>query len=443
MTSSQEPDPQVAVGRLPGSRAEKSWSNELERGRVPGPRSVHHTTVPSDVGTGTVCVHAGTYVDPVTRSVSTPIFQTSTYGLSEASYQAFTQGTTRDVPIYTRYGSPSQWAVQEKIATLEGAESAVACASGMAAIYATLMALTNRGGHIVSAFDVYGGSYAFLNEDAHQRGRSVTFVDPTDLDQIAAAIRPETQVLFFEALTNPLIKAVPLPQIGALARRENLLLVVDSTFLTPIACRPLEYGADIVIHSATKYLNGHSDLMAGVAAGSRKYIDRIWAQLLKTGGHLEPFSCFLLERGLKTLRVRFEAACRTAEGLVQHLHAHPEVVAVHHPAAPGYQYSYLAEYSKYGGAVLSFEVAGGDERAVEFLGKLRICAVATSLGGVESLVSMPFNTSHSVLTTSQRQRMGINPGLIRFSVGLEDLDDLVTDIYQALAATRRSSCETA
>jgi cystathionine beta-lyase/cystathionine gamma-synthase len=443
MTSSQGPDAQVAVGKLPGSRAEKAWANQLERGRVPGPRTPHNTVVPPSAGIGTACVHAGTYVDPITRSVSTPIFQTSTYRLSETSYEAFSEGTTRDVPIYTRYGSPSQWAVQEKIATLEGAESAVVCSSGMGAIYATLMALTNRGGHIISAFDVYGGSYAFLNEDIYQRGRSVTFVDPTDLDQITAAIRPETQVLFFETLTNPLIKAIPLPQISTLARRENLLVVVDNTLLTPIACRPLEFGADIVIHSATKYLNGHSDLVAGVAAGSRKYADRIWAQLLKTGCHLEPFSCFLLERGLKTLRVRFEAECRTAEALAQALHAHPEVVAVHHPGTPGYEYPYLAEYSQYGGAMLSFEVAGGDERAVEFLKRLRVASVATSLGGVESLVSTPFNTSHSALTASQRQRMGINPGLIRFSVGLEDPHDLISDIQQSLAATRRMSCETA
>jgi cystathionine beta-lyase/cystathionine gamma-synthase len=421
-----------AIGSAPSPSPDRTWSNELRRGRVPGPRLPQQRVVPADGGIGTMCVHAGTYEDPTTGAVTGTVFQTTTFRFSETSYASFSQGITRDVPIYTRYGNPSQWSVQEKIATLEGAESACVFASGMAAIFTTLLALTNRGGHIVGAYDVYGGTYDLLKE-LHQLGRSVTFVDPTNLNDIEAAIRDETQILFFETLTNPLLKAIPLEGIAELARRKKLLLIVDNTFLTPVFCRPILNGAHLVIHSCTKYLNGHSDLVAGAVSGSRKYVDRVWQQSLRVGGQLEPIACFLLERGLKTLEVRMRRQADNATQVAAHLEKHPRVAAVHYPSLESYPYRWVDTYCRGGyGGLVAFEVRGGDEAALQMTDRLQIPALATSLGGVESLVSLPFNTSHSTLTGKQRSQMGIRPGLVRLSVGIEDIQDLLRDLDQAL-----------
>jgi cystathionine beta-lyase/cystathionine gamma-synthase len=366
--------------------------------------------------------------------VGTPVFASTTFTFTEDTYEAFDQGHIRDVPIYGRYGSPNQWAVQEKIAALENAESGLVFSSGMAAITTTLLALTNRGGHIISSRDVYGGTFNLLREDMHQLGRSVTFTDPTDIEAIRAAIRDETQVLFFETLTNPLLKAIPLARLGRLADEHNLLLVVDNTFLSPIHLRPLEHGAHVVIHSATKYLNGHSDVTAGAASGPRKYVDRIWQQMLKFGGSLDAMMCFLLERGLKTLALRMRRHSENAVAIAAFLAPHPAVRAVHHPSIEGYPCPWLLQVCPDGwGGMVGFEVHGGDEAALKLLDRLRLPVVATSLGGVESLVSLPFNTSHSFLTERQRHEVGIEPGLVRFSAGIEDTDDLIADLDQALA----------
>jgi cystathionine beta-lyase/cystathionine gamma-synthase len=422
-----------AIGEAASPGEDRSWSNKLTRGRVPGPRLPEQRVVDDTVGMSTKSVHSGTYLDPVTRAVGTPIFQATTFEFNEHTYGAFDQGHIRDVPIYGRYGSPNQWVVQEKVAALENAESAVAFSSGMAAVSTTLLTLTNRGGHVVSSQDIYGGTYNLLREDLPQYGRDVTFTDATDIEKIVAAIQPNTQVLFFETLTNPLLKALPLVELAAVAAERDLLLVIDNTFLTPYCLRPLELGAHVVIHSGTKYLGGHSDVTAGVAAGSRKYMDRIWSTLLRLGGSLDAFPCFLLERGLKTLALRMRAHCENADRLAAFLAGHPRVTAVHHPSQPGYGYPWLHDYCRSGyGGMVSFEVDGGDEAALKFLDRLTIPSVATSLGGIESLVSLPFNTSHSFLTVRQRRELGILPGLVRFSVGIEDIEDLIADVDAAL-----------
>jgi cystathionine beta-lyase/cystathionine gamma-synthase len=384
---------------------------------------------------GTRAVHAGTHHDPLTHSAITPVFHSTTYGFSDVTYESFAAGVTRDVPIYTRYGNPNQWVVQEKVATLEGAESAVATASGMAAIYNTILALTNRGGHIISSEDVYGGTYTLFREDVHQIGRSVTLVDPTSLESVRNAIQDNTQLFFFESLSNPLLKAIPLPQLAKLAHENHVLLVVDNTFLSPIHCQPLRYGADVVIHSCSKYLNGHSDVIAGVVSSSRKYADRIWAQMLRTGGQLDPHACYMLERGMKTLELRVERQSKTAAELASFLEAHELVERVYYPTLESYEWKWVHEYTTGGfGGIVSFQVKGGDQAALRLLDGLSIPIAATSLGGVESLVSLPFNTSHSVLTADQRQAIGIPPGLVRLSVGIENTQDLVADVGRALAS---------
>ncbi|MGW2964098.1 trans-sulfuration enzyme family protein [Streptomyces sp. NPDC001220] len=422
-----------ALGFEQGLAPEATWFNELTRKRSSGPVSPHHRVLPRGTSPETTAVHAGTYEDPITGSVGTPIFQSSTFVLDDASYTAFEDGTLRDVPIYSRYGNPSQWSVQEKVAALEGAESGLVTASGMSAIANTIYALTNAGSHLISAYDVYGGSYNLLREDLPSAGRTVSFVDPMDIAAIEAAIKPETQLLFFESLTNPMLKAPNIRELVRVAKEAGALLVIDNTFLTPINMQPLSLGADIVLHSATKYLGGHSDLTAGAVAGRRKYLDRIWAQTLRFGGTLDPFCCFLLERGIKTLPLRIKAQNDNATEIARRLSAHPRVRRVYHPSVAGSQYSALdaKAYGGFGGMV-SFEIEGGDDAAERFMRRLKIPYVATSLGGVESLVSMPANTSHSSLTEKQRSAIGINPGLVRFSVGIENVHDLLQDLYTAL-----------
>lgn len=423
----------TALGFEEGRNTGSQWFSDLRRRRFAGPITPQHKFLPRDTSIETLAVHAGTYEDPVTGSVGTPIFQTSTFRLDDESYSAFADGAMRDVPIYSRYGNPSQWAVQERIAALEGGPSAMVTSSGMSAIASTIYALTNGGSHIISAYDVYGGTYNLLREDMPSSGREVSFVDPLDPDAIRAAVRPETQLLFFETLSNPLLKAPAIRDIARIAKEANALLVVDNTFLTPVNMRPLELGADIVVHSATKYLAGHSDLTAGAIVGRRKFLDHIWAQALRFGGTLEPLSCFLLERGIKTLALRVRAQNEGARRIARFLAAHEQVAAVHHPALDGTSAPGLTPDDCTGhGGMVSFEVRGGDEAALDFMSRLTIPYVATSLGGVESLVSMPSNTSHSSLTSGQRARIGINPGLVRFSVGIENVQDLMADLSTAL-----------
>lgn len=407
------------------------WCSDLSRSRRSGPARTHEDWASS--GASTIAVHAGSVDDPVTGAVGTPIYQTSTFLLGKDQYQSIEDGFARDRFIYTRYGNPSQWAVQEKIAALEGAESALVFSSGMAAITATVLALADKGAHVVASRDLYGGTYGFFHQELPGLGMTASFVDPRDLDAVGAAIRPETQVLFFESLSNPLLKVADVPALASLAARHGARLVIDATFVTPIGCRPLALGADVVVHSASKYLNGHGDLIAGTAAGSRKLLDRVWGRLLSYGGCLDPHGCFLLERGMKTLSLRMKAHERGSLAVARFLAEHPGVAAVHHPFLPAHADHDLAcKLLRRGSGMVTFEVKGGDQAALELCSHLRIPKQATSLGGVESLVSLPFNTSHAALTSAQRSALGIRPGCVRLSVGIEDPEDLVADISQAL-----------
>ena len=421
-----------------GVSAKTEWADQLTRARNAGPRMTVQTSLPSSKhGTSTLSVHSGSYNDPVTGAVGTPVFNATTFLFQKESYDAFDQGMIRDYPIYTRYGNPTQWAVQDKIAALEHAESAIVFSSGMAAISTTLLALSSRGGHIVTARDLYGGSYNLMREDMHQFGREVTFVDPTDAQAIEAAIQDNTEILFFETLTNPLLKCAPLSALAEMANARHIYLVLDNTFLSPILMTPVDLGAHAVVHSGTKYLNGHSDLVAGCAAGSRKYMDMVWAQMLKLGGSLNPQDCAVLERGMKTLDLRMRAHTENARQLAVWLNEHPQVERVYHPDLPSYPYPWAAELLPRGaGGMVSFEVKGGDKAGLAMMAALNIIQAATSLGGIESLVSMPFNTSHSSLVETQRREVGINPGLVRLSVGIEDIEDLKNDLDQALASAR-------
>jgi len=429
------PDNTAIMGD-PGSRSplahEVGWLNDLRRARRPGPFiGGEH---PAFQGPSTRAVHAGSHDDPRTGAVGTPIYQNSTFLLGAEQYRAIEEGYPRDRFIYSRYGNPTQWAVQEKLAALENAESAIVFSSGMAAITSTVLTLMDKGGHVVASNELYGGTYNLFNQELPSLGMSATLVDPRDPAAIEAAIRPETQILYFEAITNPLLKVIDIPVLAAIAERQQVRLVIDATFATPIACRPLEHGADMVVHSASKYLNGHSDLIAGVAAGSRKLIDQLWPRMLTYGGCLDPHACFLLERGLKTLAIRMKAHQESAHALARHLEAHPRIRRVFYPLLESHpDHAVARRLLENGTGNVTFVVDGGDAAALRLLDALTIPKQATSLGGVESLISLPFNTSQAGFTPRQRAAMGIEPGCVRLSVGIEDPEDLIADFDQALA----------
>lgn len=408
------------------------WLNDLKRKREKGP-SLHKDAY-TEFNDSTKSVHAGQYNDPKTGALGTPIYQCSTFYLNEASYKAIEEGRGRDEMIYSRYGNPSQWSVQEKLSSLENAESSIVFSSGMAAISSTLLAILDKGSHVVSSRDIYGGTYNFLYEDLYRYGMSVTFTSPTDIQAIENAIQDNTKVLYFEALTNPLLKITPIQDLVALAKKYHLRVVIDNTFLTPYNVKPLDLGVDLVVNSATKYLNGHSDLIGGTVSGSRKLIDRIWPQLLKNGGSMDPHACFMLERSLKTFALRMRTHNENALKLAHFFETHDKIKRVYYPGLPSHTQHDLAlsqMKGKYSG-MISFEIEGGNTNAHKLLSYLKLPKEATSLGGVESLISLPYNTSQASLTKEQQKNIGINEGLIRLSVGIEDIEDLISDFKQAI-----------
>lgn len=418
---------------LPPASTKGGWLNDLNRARAAGPFLAAHPA--PGTGPSTTAVHAGTHDDPRTGAVGTPIYQASTFVLNEGQYRSVEDGFARDRFIYSRYGNPSQWAVQEKLAALEGAESAIVFSSGMAAITSTVLALMDKGAHVVASSDLYGGTFNLFNQEFPTLGMSCTMVDSYDFDAIEAAIQPNTQMLYFEAITNPLLKVIDIPRLAEIAKRRNVRLVVDATFAPPVAMRTLDHGVDVVIHSASKYLNGHSDLIAGVAAGPRKLLDMIWPRLLNYGGSLDPHACFLLERGLKTLAVRMRAHEESALALAEFLESHPRVQKVFYPFLPSHpDYDTASRLLKNGTGNVTFFIDGGDQAALRLVDALNIPKQATSLGGVESLISLPFNTSQATFTARQRADVGIDPGCVRLSVGIEDGADLIADFDQALTA---------
>ena len=432
MTPPIKGDPSVS----PTQVGQASWVDQLARKRQPGPSRIgHDKDAPlRAMHELTRAVHCGTFDDPLTGAVGTPIYQTSTFILGDEQYRAVEEGYARDRFIYTRYGNPSQWAVQEKLAALEAAESALVFSSGMAAISATVLALLDKGAHIVASDELYGGTYNLFHHDLPSMGYTVSYVSPRDPAAVQAAIRSNTMLLYFEAMTNPLLKVVDIAVLADVARTNSLRVVIDATFVTPLGCRPLELGADVVVHSCTKYLNGHSDLVAGVALGSRKLLDQIWPRLLAFGGCLDPHACFLLERGLKTLGLRMRAHQEGALKVAQFLSTHPRVRKTVYPGLPSHpDYELAQRMLRNTGGMVSFNVAS-DAQALALLKSLHLMREATSLGGVESLISLPFNTSHAAFTADQRARLGIEPGCVRMSVGIEHPDDLIADLDAALNA---------
>jgi cystathionine beta-lyase/cystathionine gamma-synthase len=370
------------------------------------------------------------------RGMSTPVFASATYDLDATAYADIEATGGDDTWWYTRLRNPSVEAVADKLARLEGADGAILFASGIAAIATTLFALAPPGARIVASRDLYGDVFTLLARELTRQGRDVVFVAVDDHAGWVRELERGATLLYVETLSNPMLRLADLPSLGELARAHGAVAVADATFTPPTELRVLDHQFDVVLHSATKYLNGHSDLIAGVMAGRSAALQEVSAQASVLGGCLNPFAAWLLERGLKTLAIRIERQRASALAIAQALAEHDEVAAVIHPSLPDHPDHELARrLLPDGPALLSLRVKGGDARALRLLDQLSIIRQATSLGGVESLASAPFNTSHLGLTAEQRSQAGIEPGTIRLSVGLEGPTDLIDDLERALRAT--------
>ena len=386
------------------------------------------------LGKGTKSVHSGT--SPSENSLNTPVYQTSTFYLDDNAYKMWMAGEPR-APVYSgRYYNPTNRAVERKIADLEGAEDALVFSSGMAAICTTLLNFLGQGDRIVTTRNLYGGTVGVLDQDFVRFGIDVHYIDVRDLDAVENALKEkETKVLYCETITNPLLEASDLPALASLAKKYGAVSIVDSTFATPISCNPIEYGFDLVIHSVTKMLNGHSDLLGGVVAGNKNVINKIWEKLRNFGGSMDPHQASLVERGIKTLQIRYERSTETAGLIAEWLESHPKIKKVIYPGLKSHEDHELCKSMLSGfGNMVSFVVDGGDDAGRKMLNNMTLASQAISLGGVESLISMPYATTHASWTQEARISAGIDLGFVRFSTGLEDFDDLKNDFDQALSS---------
>jgi cystathionine beta-lyase/cystathionine gamma-synthase len=381
-------------------------------------------------------VHGSRSLEKSNAAMAQPIYQTSTFTVTDSEQQL--RVTDTDM-FYTRYGNPTHTAVEKVLAELEGADAALLFASGMNAITTSILALVKSGDHIVAQRDIYGGVTKFLSTWLPKLGVETTFVDTTEYGQHERAIQPNTKILYLESPTNPTLRVVDLRRAVAIAREHQLITMIDSTFATPINQRPTEFGIDLVLHSATKYFGGHTDLICGAAVGRRDLIDKIHQTRTTLGGAMDPHAAFMLLRGIKTLAVRVERQNHNALRIAEFLSQHPKVRSVNYPLLKGHAQRALAmEQMSGGGGVLSFEVEGSGEDAKKVSESLRLFALAPSLGGVESLVSLPVLTSHAMISAEHRKKMGVTEQLIRLSVGIENAEDLISDLEQALTVMASS-----
>jgi cystathionine beta-lyase/cystathionine gamma-synthase len=379
----------------------------------------------------TEAVRGGTDLHKKNGPLATPIYQTSTFEVTDMEQQL--RATHTDM-FYTRYGNPTHTVAESAIAELEGADAALLFASGMSAITTSILALVQSGDHIVAQRDIYGGATKFLTQWLPKFGVETTLVDTTDYEQHARAIRPHTRLLHLESPTNPTLRVVDLRKVSGLARKHGLITLIDSTFSTPINCRPIEFGIDLVMHSGTKYFGGHSDLISGIVAGRRDLIDRIHETRTTLGCNMDPHAAWLLLRGIKTLALRVQRQNQNALRVAEFLKTHPKVRSVSYPFLEGHPQRALAmEQMRGGGGVLSFEVDGTGKDACHFAEALELFTLAPSLGGVDSLVTIPVITSHAMIRPEEREKMGVTEQLVRLSVGIENVDDLIADLERGFA----------
>ncbi|MBZ5700602.1 MAG: aminotransferase class I/II-fold pyridoxal phosphate-dependent enzyme [Acidobacteriia bacterium] len=385
-------------------------------------------------GAQTTAIHAGEAArHGVSAPVDTPIVRSSTFTFPNTrEMRRWAEGKSKAY-IYTRYGNPTLAVAEAKIAALEGTEAAVVTASGMAAISSALLAVLKAGDEVISTAQLYGGTYRLMRDILTDLGIRTRLVE-ADLAGIADCLSPRTKALYVETPTNPTLRLVDLRKAAAFAKQHGLVSMIDNTFATPLLQQPAALGYDLVVHSATKYLGGHSDLIAGAVAGSRKWIARVRTMIISLGGSMDPQTAHLLIRGIRTLGVRVERQCANALTVAKFLERHPKVARVHYPGLASHPDHALAKKQMRGfGSMLAFDLKGGLPAASRFCDRVRLFLLAASLGGVESLVVLPIYTSHYNMSQEELRRAGVSPGTVRVSVGLEDAADLIADLRQALA----------
>jgi len=383
-------------------------------------------------GFSTRAIHAGEQRDPQTGAITTPIYQTSNFAFtSTQELLAYNRGEA-SAYIYTRYGNPTLKAVETKMTALENGDDAAVFASGMAAITTAILPLVEQGDHIVASRDIYGGTFNFLNTILPRFGITTSFVDATEIEVITEAIQSNTKLLFCESPTNPTLKLVDLVQLAKLGREHALPVIFDNTFATPINQHPARWGIEIIVHSATKYLGGHNDLMAGVVIGPTDYIQSVKELLKIFGGVLDPHAAWLLLRGLKTLPLRVHRHNQTSLQVAKYLEDHDKVRHVYYPGLESHPQYSLAKTQMQGyGGVISFELKGDYAAASRFVDNMKTAFITPSLGGVETLITQPSTTSHYHLDSQERKNAGISDELIRLSVGLEDFEDILAGLDHA------------
>jgi len=381
----------------------------------------------------TVAIHTGLERHGVGVAVGLPISRTSNFTFrNTAEMKLWAEGKSKAY-IYTRYGNPTLTVVEKKLAELEGGEAAIVTASGMAAISSTLIAHLSAGDEVIASTQLYGGTYRLMRDTLPRLGIRVHPVG-CGLAGAEQLITERTRVLYVESPTNPVLRLVDLEKAARLARKHGLLAFVDSTFATPLLQRPLELGFDAVLHSATKYLAGHSDVIAGAAVGSRKLIHEVREMVIYLGGSMDPEAAFLLDRGIKSLGVRMARHSENAMAVARFLEKHPKVARVHYPGLKSHpDYALARRQMRACGGMMAFDLKGGLAAARRFCDRVRLFLLAASLGGVESLVILPAYTSHYNMSQAELRTAGVTPGMVRVSVGLEDAGDLIDDLRQALA----------
>jgi cystathionine gamma-synthase len=385
------------------------------------------------LGPSTTAVHGGERRPKLGHALTTPIVQTASYTFANTQELKDHFDGKIDRVEYGRYGNPTQRVAEEKLAALEGAEACLLFGSGMAAMTTTLFAMLSRGTHVVVTDDSYRRTRQFLNQTLHKYGIEVSTVPCGDYEALEDAIKPTTRVLVSESPTNPYNRILDLERFADIGRRHRVKTVIDATFATPFNVRPIEYGVDVVMHSATKYLGGHNDLLAGAVLGSRAIVDAVRGLQGVTGAIVDPFVAYLLVRGLKTFALRVQRQNTNAQAIAEFLAAHPRIERVHYAGLPTHPEHAIARRQMRGyGGVVSFEVEGDLDAASRVVDACEIPYLAVSLGGVESLIEQPAIMSFYELSTEERLQIGIKDNLIRYAVGIEDPEDLIADLAQAL-----------
>jgi methionine-gamma-lyase len=387
------------------------------------------------MGFATQAIHGGHHPNAAGALV-TPIYQASTFRFDSAEQGARRFALEEEGYIYTRLGNPNSTELEQKIALLEGAEAAVSTGSGMGAITSAFWSALEPGDHILAGKTLYGCTFAFLNHGVSKFGVETTFVDTTNIDEVRRALRSNTKIIYLESPANPTMAIADIAAISALAHEiPGCLFFVDNTYCTPYIQKPIELGADVVLHSATKYLNGHGDVIAGIVAGKKEFMDQVRYFGLKdmTGSVLSPFDAYLICRGLKTLALRMEKHCANAQVVAEFLQGHRAIDTVYYPGLDSFpQFELAKKQMRLPGAMIAFELNGGVEAGRTLMNNVCLCTLAVSLGDTETLIQHPATMTHSPYAPEERELYGISDGLVRLSIGLEDPEDIIADLKAVL-----------